>query len=92
MPIYEYRCQQCNRVFSHLFRTLRAAEEEGAPPCPACGAREVRRIVSPVAVLSGSKTSAGEQAEKTATESRPQLFGRKELNQILQERKRLGID
>lgn len=90
MPIHEYRCQRCGQVFSHLFRTLLAAERGKASPCPACGAHEVQRLVSSVAVLSESESSAGEKVEGAATESTPQLFGRKELNEALEARKRLG--
>lgn len=86
MPVYEYRCQRCGHIFSHRFRTLRAAAEEGTPPCPACGARQVRRLLSAPAVVGGSVGGEEEQAEETVT--RPPLFGRKELEQVLKERER----
>lgn len=87
MPVYEYRCQQCGEVFSHLFRTLKAAQqEEDAPPCPACGGRGAQRLVSSVAVVSAAGGSGGE-SEETATESQPnKLFGRRELQQVLRDR------
>lgn len=85
MPIYEYRCQQCANVFSHYFRTWQAAEEEGVPPCPACGTRQTQRLLSAPAKV-GSSTSGEEQAEEPV--SRPPLFGRKELEQVLKERER----
>ncbi|TAK30295.1 MAG: zinc ribbon domain-containing protein [Chloroflexota bacterium] len=46
MPIYEYRCQSCNRKNSVLSRSF------GAPTdlaCSFCGGVELRRIYSPVA-------------------------------------------
>ena len=48
MPIYEYRCEACGRVSSFLL--LRISEEVD-PFCKACGSREVKRIMSRVAVL-----------------------------------------
>ena len=86
MPVYEYRCQTCGHIFSRRFHTLRAAEEEGVPPCPACGAPQVRRLLSAPAVVGGSPGGGEEQAEETAT--KPPLFGRKELEQVLKERER----
>ena len=46
MPIYEYRCQSCNRKNSVLSRSF------GAPAglaCSFCGSAELRRIYSSVA-------------------------------------------
>jgi len=48
MPIYEYRCEACGRVSSFLL--LRVSEEVD-PFCKACGSKEVKRIISRVAVL-----------------------------------------
>lgn len=88
MPIYEYRCQTCGHIFSRRFPTLRAAEEEGAPPCPACGDRRIQRLFSAPAVVGGSASGGEGPAEETVTP--PPLFGRKELEQVLKERKRAG--
>jgi putative FmdB family regulatory protein len=86
MPVYEYHCRQCGRVFGRLFRTLKAAEAGDVPPCPACGGSDVQRLISTIAVLSGAESRAGESGE-TATESRPkELFGRKELEQAIKDR------
>ncbi len=86
MPVHEYHCQQCGEVFSHLFRTLKAAEAGGVPPCPACGGSDVQRLISSIAVLSGAEGGAGKSG-KTAAESRPkEIFGRKELEQAIKDR------
>lgn len=52
MPIYEYRCQDCGYTYEKLMR-LGAAE---VPPCPACGSRGTRRLISMVA-----RTNAGSE-------------------------------
>lgn len=49
MPIYEYRCHDCKRRVSILWRTL-AEAQSGTPQCPRCGSRQLARLVSRVAV------------------------------------------
>ena len=51
MPIYEYLCPTCNRVYSFLARGARAAERE--PTCPRCGARDLRKQVSRFSFVRG---------------------------------------
>ncbi len=50
MPIYEYRCHDCKRRVSILWRSL-AEAETGEPRCPRCGGANLTRLVSRVAVL-----------------------------------------
>jgi putative FmdB family regulatory protein len=85
MPIYEYRCQQCGEVFSHRFRTLKAAEEGKVPPCPACGVGKAQRLISAITTLGGEASGDGTD-EGGTTASRPEVFGRKELNKVLKDR------
>jgi putative FmdB family regulatory protein len=84
MPVYEYRCRQCGHVFAHRFRTLKAAEEGDALPCPVCGIPEVERLVSSVAVLGGESGGRGGETQAPAADSK--VFGRKELKKALQDR------
>jgi len=42
MPVYEYRCEQCEERFEELLPSSTAPE----PPCPSCGAAEVIRVYS----------------------------------------------
>ena len=42
MPIYEYECQKCGKVFSHLHRRL----NEAAPVCPECGGETKKKFSS----------------------------------------------
>lgn len=48
MPIYEYYCETCRKTSSFLI--LRPSDEEEVH-CSTCASREVRRILSRVAVL-----------------------------------------
>lgn len=79
MPIYEYRCPECGEIFSHLWRTVRAADEAAAsattPACPACAAAQTERIISQVAVLGGlGGLTPTEQAGVRAEEERKASF------------------
>lgn len=47
MPVYEYRCAACGKLAERLLPHDRA-EQPG--PCPACGAEELDRRFSRVAV------------------------------------------
>jgi putative FmdB family regulatory protein len=42
VPVYEYACLDCKKVVSVLVK--RAADD--GPPCPECGGRNVRRLIS----------------------------------------------
>jgi len=85
MPIYEYRCRECGHHFSHLFRSIQAAEEAGMPPCPACGDTQVKRLISPAALHLGRSSAPPEEGEATSEDTK-QVFGRKELEEALKER------
>jgi putative FmdB family regulatory protein len=86
MPVYEYHCQQCGKVFGHLFRTLKAAEAGDTPPCPACGGSDVQRLISSIAVLGGAQEGGGGSGESTGENRPKELFGRKELEQAIKDR------
>jgi putative FmdB family regulatory protein len=50
MPIIEFLCKDCNRIFNFLARTSAAACKR--PRCPKCGGRHMTRKVSSFAVVS----------------------------------------
>ncbi len=71
MPIYEYTCTACGQTFSHLWRSIQAASEALAPPCPSCESGETQRILSQVAVLGAvGGLTPGEQAAASAQQAR----------------------
>ena len=48
MPIYEYRCNTCNKRVSVFQRSIAAST---AAACPNCGGSDLRRLVSRFAVV-----------------------------------------
>src|SRR4029453_4684382 len=48
MPIYEYRCEKCNKRVSVL--TLRVSEEVN-PECDRCGSKDLSRLMSRFATV-----------------------------------------
>lgn len=51
MPIYEYLCQNCGKMFSHLHKRL----GEPAPACPQCHSGNLKKQFS---TFSAGKASA----------------------------------
>ncbi|RLC32333.1 MAG: zinc ribbon domain-containing protein [Deltaproteobacteria bacterium] len=53
MPIYEFRCKKCGRVFEYLvFKS-----DEPHAPCPSCGADDAERIMSTFSSVSASPST-----------------------------------
>ncbi len=58
MPIYEFLCVKCNRIFSfHSFKV----DPEKIPSCPKCGAEDLRRVPSSFGI--GIGTGAAEHSD-----------------------------
>ncbi len=55
MPIFEFLCRKCNRIFSFLSLSGGVSR---LPDCPRCGARELERVPSTFAVATARKTAA----------------------------------
>lgn len=65
MPIYEYHCLSCNGRFSHLARRF----NQPPPPCPGCGATDVKKLVSRVQIgrsEADRQLQFGQQAQQVA--------------------------
>jgi putative FmdB family regulatory protein len=55
MPVYEFLCSDCNRIYSfHSFKV----ETDKIPSCPKCGAKELSRVPSRFGINATSKTAA----------------------------------
>lgn len=59
MPIYEYACKKCGKLFEEL---VFSAADEAAVACPACGAGEAKRCMSACAVVSADGSGVGAPA------------------------------
>ncbi|HEC35964.1 MAG TPA: zinc ribbon domain-containing protein [Anaerolineae bacterium] len=62
MPIYEYRCQDCRRRVSILWRSFSEAETE-QPLCPRCGGTNLTRLVSRVRVVRSEESRLEDLAD-----------------------------
>lgn len=56
MPIYEYRCEQCEEVFEELI--LRSSDAETVA-CPRCGTSHPERLLSAASVSNRAGGSSG---------------------------------
>lgn len=61
MPIYEYFCEKCQRVFSDLFP---ANEEHSLATCPRCGEARCQKRVSRFRRLRGEDERLEEAADR----------------------------
>jgi len=59
VPIYEFYCAHCHRVFNFLSRTVNT---EKVPPCPRCRRTDLARRVSPFAISKGRKEEPAKAA------------------------------
>ena len=60
MPIYEFRCQACEKKSSVLVRKLTVPNK---PVCPACGSHEMTRLISGFAYHKSLQTIHEESGE-----------------------------
>jgi putative FmdB family regulatory protein len=58
VPLYEYRCAECE----HEFETLVPAGRADQATCPSCGTDEVRRLLSLFAAPRGAGQVGGASA------------------------------
>jgi putative FmdB family regulatory protein len=58
MPLYEFKCQACQRSFEEL---VRSSDDQGEVSCPSCGAKKAKRLLSAPAKgwLQASSSPAG---------------------------------
>jgi len=52
MPIYEFACPKCRKIFNFLSKKPR---QDRAPVCPKCGNRKMTKQISPFAMPRGVK-------------------------------------
>ncbi len=54
MPIYEYRCEECNESFQVLVRLL---SRPAKLICPKCGSNRVKKAVSRLGISAAASSS-----------------------------------
>jgi putative FmdB family regulatory protein len=86
VPIYEYRCDACEEHFERLFLSLKQIPVEII--CPACQSTHVQRVMSAPALRKIGEGGSTPEVEESAP-AKPPVFGRQELNQVLENKKRL---
>ena len=62
MPIYEYRCHNCQRRVSIWWRTFSEAETS-TPHCPRCDSEELTRLVSRVRIVRSEESRLEDMAD-----------------------------
>jgi len=79
VPVYEYRCQDCQRRFSLFWRTFSDAETE-VPTCPHCNGTRLTRLMSRIRVLHSEESRLESLADPSAMpdldENDPKSLGR----------------
>ena len=56
MPIYEYRCGNCQQKVSIFFRSFSSVDHNSAR-CPNCGSADLKRLMPRVRVVRGGSVS-----------------------------------
>lgn len=62
MPIYEYRCKDCGRMFAFLYGVSRDSRD---PACPGCHGRHLSRLISRVARVRSEEAMLEDLADPT---------------------------
>ena len=57
MPIYEFACPDCRKIFSFLSKRI---NPERLPACPKCGRQELAKLMSTFAMPRGAKEPAAD--------------------------------
>jgi len=69
MPIYEYRCQDCNKKFSTL---VSGGEDRDRQPCPKCNGANTQRLVSRFARLRTEDDRVDDMADSLDMSAEPE--------------------
>jgi putative FmdB family regulatory protein len=57
MPIYEFACPKCRKIFSFLSKRTNPAQ---GPACPKCGSKDLTKEISRFAMIKGAPAPASE--------------------------------
>lgn len=73
MPTYEYQCRDCNEPSTHFFRSFSQVQN---PICPHCASKDMKRLISRVAVHRASLSFEDPSFIDDFDESDPRALGR----------------
>lgn len=68
MPIYEFACPKCRRIFNFLSRRI---SPDRLPVCPKCGHKKLSKQVSNFAMLKGAAEPAAKAGDETGDPPMP---------------------
>lgn len=55
MPIYEFECKKCGKIFEYLC----LKSEDNQTPCPSCGGKKTEKLLSTFSSFSSSSNNQG---------------------------------
>jgi len=73
VPIYEYRCEDCDRLSSVFVRSASAAVE---PECAHCGSKRLSRLISKFSRVKSAQDVLDERGDGSDGISDPRQIGR----------------
>ncbi len=56
MPLYEYRCNDCGKVFEKM---VRWSEADRIPACPHCSSQDTKKKISTIASIGAENSQGG---------------------------------
>ncbi|MCX7959820.1 MAG: zinc ribbon domain-containing protein [Deltaproteobacteria bacterium] len=63
MPLYEYKCGNCKKIFEELIRNI---SDESGISCPVCGSKEIKRLMSAYSAF-GSSSSVTDYSDDSSS-------------------------
>jgi len=66
MPVYDYRCTDCNKTYDVYHKSREIAEDI---VCPSCGSHSAKRLMSASMVSMGSGASSSSSYQAPSCES-----------------------
>lgn len=70
VPIYEFACPQCRKIFSFLSRRVNPSS---GPKCPKCGSRQLSKEISCFAMIKGVADPSAAVSESDEDAAMPDL-------------------
>ena len=66
MPVYDYRCTECNKTYDVYHKGREVAEDV---VCPSCGSLSHKKLMSVPMVSMGSPSSGGDSSSAPSCET-----------------------